>query len=152
MHLSAICLYAEGADDDEPQVLLSQRQCVLENPFDVRSTQLVLAVEQEARQRLLGHHAGPPAGSMIVSGTHAHDSSIKLQQAESMIQHLQRCDLSYSIAYLLATAITQSQCCVKALSLQQHPVHCLFVHAIIIHPSAQSTIHCMNQTMGKLVV
>lgn len=108
IHLSVLCLYAEGADDDEPQALLSQSQCVLENPFDVQSTQLVLAVEQEARQRLLGHHAGPPAGSMSVSGPHAHDSSIKLQQAESMIQHLQRCDLTYSIAYLLAAAIPES--------------------------------------------
>ena len=86
-----MCLHADGADDDEPQALQRQSQSVLENPFDVQSAQLVLAVEQEARQRLLGRQAGPPTGSMNVASPH--DSSIKLQQAESMILHLQRCDL-----------------------------------------------------------
>ena len=52
--------------------------------------QLVLAVQQEARQRLLGREA---ADSMNASTPHAQDSSIKLQQAESQIQHLQRYDL-----------------------------------------------------------
>ena len=66
---------------------------MLENPFDAQSTQLILAVEQEAQQRLLGRQAGATTSSMNVSSPHAHDSSIKLQQAESMIQHLQRCHL-----------------------------------------------------------
>lgn len=41
----------------------------------------------------MGRQAGPPTDSMHVSSPHTHDSSIRLQQAESMIQHLQRCDL-----------------------------------------------------------
>lgn len=80
-------LQADGADDVEPQELHGQSQSGLENPFDPQSTQLILAVEQEARQRLLGRQA---ADSMNALTPLAQDSSIKLQQAESQIQHLQR--------------------------------------------------------------
>lgn len=70
----------------------NQDQAGLENPFDMQSTQLVLAVQQEAHQQLLGRQA---TDSMNASAPQALDTSIKLQQAESQIQHLQRCDLHH---------------------------------------------------------
>ncbi|KAL3135480.1 hypothetical protein ABBQ38_005960 [Trebouxia sp. C0009 RCD-2024] len=80
-------LQADGADDIEPQHMHNQDQAGLENPFDMQSTQLVLAVQQEAHQQLLGRQA---TDSMNASAPQALDTSIKLQQAESQIQHLQR--------------------------------------------------------------
>ncbi|KAL3158641.1 hypothetical protein ABBQ32_011389 [Trebouxia sp. C0010 RCD-2024] len=80
-------LQADGIDDTEPQHMHTHSQAGFENPFDLQSTQLVLAVQQEARQRLLGRQA---TDSMNASTPHALDNSIKLQQAESQIQHLQR--------------------------------------------------------------
>lgn len=123
IHLSPVYLCADGADDDKPQVLHIQSQSGLENPFDVQSTQLVLAVEQEARQRLLGHQAGLPDGSMSVSGPHAHDSSIKLQQAESMIQHLQRCDLHLQQGCHSALQSQAKSNRTRAALFQELPVH-----------------------------
>ena len=86
LHLSA-----DGADDDDnPPVLQTPPQSGHENPFDPQATQLILTVECEARQRLLGKQAGPSASRMDASHASMHDSSVELHEAELLIQHLQR--------------------------------------------------------------
>ena len=85
LHLSA-----DSADDEDPQALQTATPSGHDNPFDPQATQLILTVEREARQRLLGKQAGPSAGHMSASSASMHDSSIKLHEAEMLIQHLQR--------------------------------------------------------------
>ncbi len=61
-----------------------------ENPFDQQSTQLILIVEQQTRQQVLGKQAGSIAGGTALSSQAADIANVKLQQAETLIQHLQR--------------------------------------------------------------
>ncbi|DBA66722.1 hypothetical protein WJX79_001922 [Trebouxia sp. C0005] len=60
-----------------------------ENPFDQQSTQLILTVEQQTRQHVLGRQAGTADGTSLSSQA-ADIANVKLQQAETLIQHLQR--------------------------------------------------------------
>ncbi|KAL0019412.1 hypothetical protein WJX77_011077 [Trebouxia sp. C0004] len=61
-----------------------------ENPFDQQSTQLILIVEQQTRQQVLGKQAGSIENGTTLSSQAADIANVKLQQAETLIQHLQR--------------------------------------------------------------
>jgi hypothetical protein len=96
MECSVIC-YGQSlsgdageADEYDAQPPESPSHPLDENPFDQQSTQLILMVEQQTLQQVLGRQAGSIAKGTALSSQAAHIVSVKLQQAETLIQHLQR--------------------------------------------------------------
>ena len=83
-------LHADEGSDSSRQMSESPAEPGWENPFDQHSTQLILTLEQQVRQRLLGRQATQSAaGAQHPSQAHT-ASAAQLQQAEHRIQQLQR--------------------------------------------------------------
>ncbi|DBB15044.1 TPA: hypothetical protein ACH3X3_004627 [Trebouxia sp. C0006] len=89
---SSSSLGAEAGEADEysAQPPESPSHPLDENPFDHQSTQLILVVEQQTRQQVLGKQAGSIPNGTALSSQAADIANVKLQQAETLIQHLQR--------------------------------------------------------------
>ena len=81
---------AAEADTSRLQPQESPESAAAENPFDQQSTQLIVTIEQETRQQLLGRQAGYSSLGPDTSSQAADVANAKLQQAEALIQRLQR--------------------------------------------------------------
>ena len=81
---------AGEADEYSAQPPESPSHPLDENLFDQQSTHLILIIEQQTRQQVLGKQAGSPANGTALSSQAADIPTVKLQQAETLIQHLQR--------------------------------------------------------------
>ena len=86
--LHSFRLRLAAGEEADNEIQGSPPQSAVENPFDQQSTQLILTVEQQVRQRLLGRQAGQSASIAASPGHHA--SIAQLKQAELRIQQLQR--------------------------------------------------------------
>ena len=87
---TSCCVHADGPDEEDPQPPQSPSHSDLENVFDTQSTHIIVSLQQELQQRLLGKHGGASTDCMHAAVSDRGDSSLKLQQAEHLIQHLQR--------------------------------------------------------------